>query len=83
MELWIISLSVLPVSFVYCAVTENPVRWNNSPIRVIILVSMGRNETDDEMQQQFYESVVEFALNGESVKTLIAHLALFQVPVIM
>lgn len=60
-------------SFAYCAVTEKPVIWNNSPVQVIILVSMGRNESDDEMRQRFYESVAEFALNGESVKTLIAH----------
>lgn len=58
-------------SFAYCVVTEHPVIWNDSPIRVIILVSMGRSDDDDEMRQKFYEAVAEFTLNGDIIKALI------------
>lgn len=58
-------------SFVYVAVLEEPVLWNEAQVQVIILTSIGRREEDDKDRQRFYEATARFALNGEFVKELI------------
>lgn len=56
-------------SFAYVAVLNKPVIWNNLPVQVVLLTSIGRKEDRD--RQRFYETTAKFALNVESVETLI------------
>lgn len=56
-------------SFAYVAVLERPVTWNNLPVQVVLLTSIGRKEDPD--RQRFYETTARFALSEESVSRLI------------
>jgi lichenan operon transcriptional antiterminator len=56
-------------SFAYVAVLEKPVIWNNQPVQVVLLVSIGRKEDRD--MQRFYETTARFALNTEAVAAVI------------
>lgn len=56
-------------SFAYVAVLEKPVIWNNQPVQVVVLVSIGRKEDRD--MQRFYETTARFALNTEAVAAVI------------
>ncbi|MGN1382921.1 MAG: BglG family transcription antiterminator [Eubacterium sp.] len=58
-------------SFAYCAVLDTPVRWNDKDVQVVILVSIGREREADEVRQNFYEAVAQFALSREAVASLI------------
>ncbi len=56
-------------SFAYVAVLEKPVVWNDLPVQVVLLVSIGRKEDQD--MQRFYETTARFALNKEAVAAVI------------
>lgn len=56
-------------SFAYVAVLEHPVIWNQNPVQVVLLTSVGRNE--DPNRQKFYEATARFALNKTSIEELI------------
>lgn len=56
-------------SFVYTAVLEKPVMWNQNPAQVILLVSIGRKE--DKNRQKLYEATARFALSKSAVDQLI------------
>lgn len=56
-------------TFAYVAVLEHPVIWNNSPVQVVLLSSVGRRE--DKNRQKFYEATARFALSGSAVRRLI------------
>ena len=43
--------------------------WNNQPVQVVLLVSIGRKEDRD--MQRFYETTARFALNTEAVAAVI------------
>lgn len=58
-------------SFAYVAVLESPVIWNESQVQVVILISIGKKEEDDNDRQKFYEATARFALNEEAVRKLI------------
>lgn len=58
-------------SFAYVAVLERPVIWNNLPVQVVLLTSIGRRGDKDKERQRFYETTARFALNGDSVSRLI------------
>lgn len=56
-------------SFAYVAVLKEPVIWNNLPVQVVLLTSIGRKEDRD--RQRFYETTARFALDADSVSRLI------------
>lgn len=56
-------------SFAYVAILKKPVVWNNLPVQVVLLTSIGRKEDRD--RQRFYETTAKFALSAEAVETLI------------
>jgi len=56
-------------TFAYVAVLPEPVIWNQSPVRVILLSSVGRKEEQD--RQQFYEATARFALSRKAVQAFI------------
>lgn len=58
-------------SFAYVAVLDKPVVWNNLPVQVVLLSSIGRNGDKDKDRQRFYETTARFALNAEAVSRLI------------
>lgn len=58
-------------SFAYVAVLEHPVIWNNLPVQVVLLSSIGKNADKDKERQRFYEITARFALSGEAVSELI------------
>lgn len=60
-------------SFAYVAVLNQPVIWNEFPVQVIILISIGRHGGSDKDRQKFYEATARFALNKEAVTELIGH----------
>lgn len=59
------------VTFAYVAVLPEPIIWNQHPVQVILLTSIGRRP--DSNRQKFYESTARFALDKESVQALIAN----------
>ena len=48
---------------------EKPVVWNDLPVQVVLLVSIGRKEDQD--MKRFYETTARFALNKEAVAAVI------------
>lgn len=58
-------------SFAYVAVLERPMVWNNLPVQVILLTSIGRKGDKEKERQRFYETTARFALSREAVSQLI------------
>ncbi len=56
-------------SFAYVAILDEPVIWNNLPVQVVLLTSIGRKEDRD--RQRFYETTARFALDADAVSKLI------------
>lgn len=56
-------------TFAYVAVLEKPVIWNQNPVQVVVLTSVGRKE--DKNRQKFYEATAKFALSADSIHRLI------------
>lgn len=56
-------------SFAYVAVLERPIIWNQNPVQVILLSSIGRKEDPD--RQKFYEATARFALSESAIQKLI------------
>lgn len=56
-------------SFAYVAILKEPVTWNNLPVQLVLLTSIGRKEDRD--RQRFYETTARFALNADSVSKLL------------
>lgn len=60
-------------SFAYVAVLKQPVIWNEFPVQVVILISIGRQGGSDKDRQKFYEATARFALDKEAVMELIGN----------
>ena len=58
-------------SFAYVAILDQPVIWNQAPVQVIVLSSIGRKE--DPNRQKFYEATARFALSKSCIIYLIEH----------
>ncbi len=56
-------------TFAYVAVLNEPVIWNNLPVQVVLLSSVGRQK--DKHRQKFYEATARFSLDKEAVNQLI------------
>lgn len=56
-------------TFAYTVVLKDPIVWNQYPVQIILLTSIGRKE--DKCRQKFYEATARFALNKNSVMELI------------
>lgn len=56
-------------TFAYVAVLDQPVIWNQNPVQVVLLTSVGKKE--DKNRQKFYEITAKFALSAESINSLI------------
>lgn len=56
-------------TFAYVAVLEEPIIWNQNPVQVVLLSSVGRKEDKD--RQKFYEVTARFALSVSAIEALI------------
>lgn len=56
-------------TFAYVMVLEKPIIWNQNPVQVVLLTSIGRNE--DTNRQKFYEATARFALSASAIASLI------------
>ncbi len=59
-------------SFAYVAVLTAPVVWTTRETSVVALISIGRNDHDEESRRKLYEALAAFALDSSAVRTLVS-----------